>query len=82
MERKKEPISIAAIVDARGLFCPLPVIQTEKKLRKLKTGQVVRVLADDPTFEEDIRGWCRRSGNQLLGMDRKKKAFLAYVKKK
>ena len=31
-------------VDARGLACPLPVIETEKVLRTLKQGVVVTIV--------------------------------------
>ena len=43
-------------LDARGLLCPLPVIRTQDKIRKLKIGDVLEVVATDPK-----RGWVNRS---------------------
>lgn len=71
-----------AVVDAMGLFCPLPIIKTEKKMRALGSGKVVKVLSDDPTFPRDMTDWCRRTGNKLLAVKGKGGAFQAYVKKR
>ncbi len=35
-------------LDARGLFCPSPVQQTNVELSKMQVGQILTVLADDP----------------------------------
>jgi len=79
---KEDEIIPLAVVDALGLFCPLPVIKTEKKLRKLRAGDVVKVLSDDPTFPKDISDWCRKSGNILIELRETKSTYQAYVKKK
>ena len=79
---KEDEIIPLAVVDALGLFCPLPVIKTEKKLRKLRAGDVVKVLSDDPTFPKDISDWRRKSGNILIELRETKSTYQAYVKKK
>ena len=35
-------------LDARGLFCPSPVMQTNVELSKMKVGEILTVLADAP----------------------------------
>ena len=32
----------------------------------MKTGDVLEVIADCPTFENDLKGWCERMGKTLL----------------
>ncbi len=34
-------------LDARGLFCPSPVMQTNVELSKMQIGEILTVLADD-----------------------------------
>ena len=51
-----------AILDARGLKCPLPVIMTEKRLATLKAGTALVVFATDPVAKVDIPLYCRQNG--------------------
>lgn len=53
-------------IDARGLMCPLPVLKTAKTLRAMASGEVVRVLADDPIAVIDIPHFCAEAGHTLL----------------
>lgn len=53
-----------AIVDARGLKCPLPVLQMEKRLASLPAGARLTVLATDPMAKIDIPLYCRQHGHE------------------
>ena len=53
-------------LDTLGLRCPQPVLQIAAKSAELKTGEILEVLADCPTFEKDIRHWCDRTHKPLL----------------
>lgn len=53
-------------IDARGLICPLPVLKLGKVLRGLATGDMVRILADDPVAVVDIPHFCTEAGHVLL----------------
>jgi tRNA 2-thiouridine synthesizing protein A len=63
-----EQLDAAAIVDARGLRCPQPVIRLAKRARDAAPGQVIEVWATDPAAEADIPAWCRLRGQELLGV--------------
>jgi tRNA 2-thiouridine synthesizing protein A len=54
------------VEDARGLLCPLPVIRLGERIRTVAPGGVVRLLADDPMAEEDVRLWARSHGHEVL----------------
>ena len=53
---------MSAVVDARGLSCPQPVILTMNEIKKVKKGEVV-VLVDTDTSKENVsraatsQGW-------------------------
>ena len=49
-------------LDVRGLYCPSPAMQTVVELSKLRVGQTLLVLADDPAAEDDISDLCRTRG--------------------
>lgn len=54
-------------LDATGLLCPLPVLKARKRLQGLKSGEVLRVLADDPAAIVDVPHFCLEAGHSLLG---------------
>ena len=70
-----------ATLDCIGLYCPMPIYNTAKKLKELKPGQVLEVLADDEGIKEDMPAWCRTTGNKLLGIEEENGEYKAYVRK-
>lgn len=54
------------VLDARGLYCPEPVMLLHKKIREVQAGQRIRVLATDPSTERDIAKFCNFLDHQLL----------------
>ncbi len=55
-------------LDALGLLCPLPVLKARKRLHDLQTGQILRVLADDPAARIDMPHFCSEAGHELLSV--------------
>lgn len=55
-------------VDALGLLCPLPVLRAEQAARRLRPGQVLAVLADDPAARGDLAAWCEGRGHELVAV--------------
>jgi len=56
-------------LDCTGLYCPEPVFRTRLALDELQTGQTLRVTADDPAAEEDIKRLVRRLGHEVLSFE-------------
>lgn len=52
--------------DARGLLCPVPVIQLADRITAINIGQTMDVVADDPAARYDIPAWCRMTGQTLV----------------
>jgi tRNA 2-thiouridine synthesizing protein A len=57
---------LVVLLDAKGLKCPQPTIQMTIKALKLKKENVLEVVADCSTFENDVKNWCRRNNKTLL----------------
>lgn len=55
------------VVDARGLRCPLPVIELARATREAAAGLLVEVWATDPAARADVPAWCRMRGHTYLG---------------
>ena len=69
------------ILDARGLFCPSPVMQTNVELSKMQIGEILTVLADDPDAEDDISDWARRLGHEIVKMEKNGNEIRFEIKK-
>ncbi len=61
-----ETIIADHIIDARRLFCPLPVIRTQDAIKTLATGTIVKVICTDPGALSDIPAWCRLNQHKVL----------------
>lgn len=55
-----------ARLDARGLFCPMPILKASQMIETLHTGQLLEVLADDPAAPSDFVAFSKRTGHPLL----------------
>jgi len=53
-------------LDALGLKCPEPILKIAAASADLKEGDTLEVVADCPTFENDVRRWCQRVKKTLL----------------
>ncbi|MES1965679.1 sulfurtransferase TusA family protein [Psychrobacter sp. AH5] len=54
-------ITIKALVDGRGLACPMPLLKTKVALREVAVGESLYVIATDPNSQADITAFCAQS---------------------
>jgi len=69
------------VVDARGTFCPEPVIRTQNAAAKMSAGAVAMILADDAGIELDLPAWCISTRNEYLGVLREEKFLRAFIRR-
>lgn len=70
-----------AELDCLGLYCPLPISMTKEEIEILEVGQVLKVVADDPAAEEDIKRWAKRAGHSMLKFDKEGTVLTFYIKR-
>jgi tRNA 2-thiouridine synthesizing protein A len=61
---------LAALLDARGLRCPEPVLRTAKAMRGIAPGGTLTVLATDPASAIDIPYYCHHAALDLVSLER------------
>lgn len=55
------------VLDLKGLKCPMPTLKMTTAARtSFKEGDILEVIADCPTFENDLKIWCHRMKKVLL----------------
>ncbi len=70
------------VLDCVGMQCPLPVVKTAQAIKKMPAGEVLEVLATDPGVEPDMNAWSRRTGNELISINREDDVFHVLIRKK
>lgn len=54
------------LINALGLKCPQPIIKISAAVLGMKSGELIEVEADCPSFEADVREWCARTNHTVL----------------
>jgi cysteine desulfurase len=69
------------VVDARGLRCPMPVLELARRTAagQLPAGATVHLLSDDPAAAVDVPAWCAMRGHAYLGEQPQADGSRAYV---
>lgn len=70
-----------AKLDCYGLLCPMPIIQTAKKIKEMNVGEVLEVISTDKGIKEDMPAWCRQTGQEYIGLEEEGAVIKVYVKK-
>ena len=60
------PTAPVEFLDARGLYCPVPVLRTRDRFKTLPASGRLDVVADDPLARLDIQAFCAREGHAYL----------------
>ncbi|RYZ87345.1 MAG: sulfurtransferase TusA [Moraxellaceae bacterium] len=60
-----EPVA-QHFLDAAGLYCPEPVMLLHGVVRKAAVGEIIHVLATDPSSVRDIPKFCLFLGHDLV----------------
>ena len=63
-----EPGSITRTVDARGSYCPGPLMELIRAIREGGPGQVIAVYSTDSGSRTDIPKWVEKAGHGLIGV--------------
>jgi TusA-related sulfurtransferase len=65
------PTATAAIprtIDARGSFCPGPLMELIRAIRESQVGDILAVLSSDNGSRSDIPKWIEKAGHRLIGV--------------
>ena len=63
--------SVRRIVNARGSFCPGPLMELIRAIRESEPGQVIAVYSSDTGSRIDIPKWVEKAGHRLVEVARR-----------
>lgn len=61
--------TITRTVDARGSFCPGPLMELIRAIREGAVGDTIAVLSSDSGSKVDIPKWVAKAGHRLVALE-------------
>jgi tRNA 2-thiouridine synthesizing protein A len=60
---------IGRVVDARGSFCPGPLMELIRAIREGQIGDIIAVYSSDTGSKTDIPKWIDKAGHRLVALE-------------
>jgi TusA-related sulfurtransferase len=60
---------VGRVIDARGSFCPGPLMELIRGIRESTPGTILAVYSSDSGSRTDIPKWVEKAGHRLVGVD-------------
>lgn len=62
-------LTITKEIDARGSFCPGPLMELIRNVKTAGVNDVIAVLSGDPGSVKDIPAWVNKAQHELVAVD-------------
>ncbi len=63
-------VDINDILDCRGEVCPYPDVKSKRKVKKMGSGEILKIIIDYPLSAERIPETLKSMGNEVLSVDK------------
>jgi tRNA 2-thiouridine synthesizing protein A len=60
-------VAVDKEVDARGSFCPGPLMELMRAVKAAPVGSTIAVLSSDPGSNKDIPAWVAKARHEFVG---------------
>jgi TusA-related sulfurtransferase len=70
------------VIDLTGLYCPVPILRAREEIVKIALGDELKIRADDPAAEEDLKHWAARSGQELVSISKSGDIVTVVIRRK
>ena len=77
-----DPMDANKEIDTRGLNCPLPILKAKKALSDMQTGEVLKVVATDPSSTRDFQAFARQTGNELVEQSQNADEYIHFLRRR
>ncbi len=55
-------------LNVSGMSCPMPLIRLAQSVKNLTTDETLRILGDDPIFEQGVKDFCELNKYKILSI--------------
>ena len=64
-----QSVVITRETDARGSFCPGPLMELIRQVKMSQVGDVLAVISSDEGSKKDIPAWIAKARQEFVGME-------------
>jgi TusA-related sulfurtransferase len=57
------------VVDARGNYCPMPLMKLVEAMKEVDIGRTVEVWSSDSGSQRDISRWAEKMGHEVVAVN-------------
>lgn len=68
-------------MDAKGLFCPEPVMMLHDEIKKMAVGESIEIQATDPSTSRDFIKFCSFLGHELVTNEEREGVYFYVIRK-
>lgn len=68
-------------VDAKGLRCPEPLMVVRNRMMDMAAGEVIKVVATDPSTSWDFPNFCRFLNHELVHQETSDDTYTYWIRK-
>jgi TusA-related sulfurtransferase len=61
--------TVTRTIDARGSYCPGPLMELIRAIRESQVGDVIAVQSTDKGSKVDIPKWVEKAGHRLIAIE-------------
>ncbi|MHB1646239.1 MAG: sulfurtransferase TusA family protein [bacterium] len=69
------------VVDARGTYCPGPLMELIKEMRQQPVGSIIEVISGDAGSAKDVPEWLKKVNQEFLGVLEENNYWRIFAKK-
>lgn len=62
-------LTVHKTIDTCGTRCPIPLLRAKQALKQMKLGQILQVLASDPSAKPDFDAMLKHLPHELLAYE-------------
>lgn len=74
-------IEVDVEIDAKGLRCPEPLMVVRNKLMDMSKGEVIKVVATDPSTSWDFPNFCKFLSHELVHQETDDDEYSYWIRK-
>jgi len=73
-------VNVDVEVDAKGMYCPMPIVKLKKATKTMEPGQVLKLISTDPGSKRDVPAWANKTGAEILETNEENGEFTFLIK--
>jgi len=70
------------ILDIKGQTCPVPLVETRKKLNKMESGKILQVIGNHGPSKKEVSDVMKDLGHEILEISEEGENWSIFLRKK